>query len=136
MGTTITHCGPVGHGQLTKLGNQILVSVNLLAVCEAIAFARCNDLDPDVMITAIQGGRPAAGSCRTWDRRSFPRTSTPGFMVDLIQKDLRLVMGSAQGKTALPACSLVHQLLNTLQAMGGGREGTQALARVVERLGG
>src|SRR5206468_13134152 len=39
MGKTITHCGPSGAGQLTKLVNQILVSVNLLATCEAIAFA-------------------------------------------------------------------------------------------------
>ena len=39
MGSTLTHCGPVGHGQLTKLSNQILVSLTLLGVCEAVLFA-------------------------------------------------------------------------------------------------
>ncbi len=55
MGSTITHCGPVGHGQLTKLSNQILVSLTLLGVCEAVLFAEKNGLEPEVMIEAVRG---------------------------------------------------------------------------------
>ena len=36
MGKNVVHCGPVGNGQLTKLCNQVLCGLNLLAVCEAI----------------------------------------------------------------------------------------------------
>lgn len=135
LGKTITHCGPVGNGQLTKLSNQILVSVNLLGVCEAIAFARNNGLSATTMIEAVQGG--AAGS---WQLANLgPRIAAgdfdPGFMVDLMQKDLRLVLESAAARTGLPATALVHQLFSALQARGGGRDGTQALARVVDSLG-
>src|SRR4051812_48621445 len=47
MGKTITHCGDTGTGQLTKLVNQILVSVTNLAVSEALVFARNNGLDAE-----------------------------------------------------------------------------------------
>ena len=40
MGKTITHCGDSGTGQLTKLVNQILVTVTNLAKCEALTFAK------------------------------------------------------------------------------------------------
>jgi 3-hydroxyisobutyrate dehydrogenase len=56
-------------------------------------------------------------------------------MIDLQQKDLRLVMQTAQEtKVCLPAASLVHQLFTSAQAAGRGRDGTQALFAVVERL--
>ena len=60
MGKTITHCGPSGSGQMTKLVNQILVSVTNLAVCEALTLAIAGGLDPAKTITAVGGG--AAGS--------------------------------------------------------------------------
>ena len=136
MGKSITYCGPVGSGQLTKLSNQILVAVTLLGVCEALLFARKSGLDPATMINAVAGG--AAGS---WQLSNLgPRIANadyaPGFMVDLIQKDLRLVMEASRSVAApLPATSLVHQFFLAAQADGFGREGTQALATVLERLG-
>ncbi len=135
MGRSITYCGPSGSGQLTKLCNQILVSVNLLAVCEALSLASRNKLDPMTMIEAIQGG--AAGS---WQLANLgPKIASddfdPGFMIDLMQKDLRLVAEAAgASNTPLPATSLVHQLFQSSQAWGEGREGTQALAKVLRRL--
>jgi 3-hydroxyisobutyrate dehydrogenase len=59
----------------------------------------------------------------------------PGFTIDLQQKDLKLVMeAAAESKASLPAASLVHQLFTAAQAAGHGREGTQALYRVLETL--
>ena len=132
MGKTITYCGPVGSGQLTKQCNQILVAVNLLAVCEAISFADNNDLDPDVMISAVSGG--AAGS---WQLSNLgPKISQgdyePGFMINLMQKDLKLVLESANASSSpVPAASMVHQLFNAAQGKGLGEKGTQALFEAV-----
>src|SRR5260221_310207 len=60
MGKIITYCGASGNGQLTKLVNQILVSVTNLAACEALTFAKASGLDAAKTITAVGGG--AAGS--------------------------------------------------------------------------
>ncbi len=135
MGSTITHCGPVGHGQLTKLCNQILVSVTLLGVAEAVRFAEANNLDAAVMIEAVKGG--AAGS---WQLANLgPRMEkcdyAPGFMVDLLQKDLRLVTEAGDhASMPLLGTGIVRQLMTSAQALGWGREGTQVLDRVLRSI--
>ncbi len=135
MGSTITHCGPVGHGQLTKLCNQILVSVTLLGVCEAILFAQRNNLDPGVMIEAVRGGAAGSWQFSNLGPRIAEADYAPGFMVDLLQKDLGLVLDAGyQARTTLMGTSLVRQLMSAAQAMGDGREGTQVLARVLQVL--
>jgi 3-hydroxyisobutyrate dehydrogenase len=137
MGKTITYCGPVGSGQLTKLCNQILVAVTLMGVSEALVFAGKNGLDQRVMIEAVKGGAAGSWQLSNLAPRVVNRDFAPGFMVDLIQKDLRLVMESAAAaQAALPATSLVNQLFRTSQARGEGLEGTQALVKVLEQLAG
>ncbi len=137
MGKTITYCGPVGSGQLTKLCNQILVAVTLMGVSEALVFAGKNGLDQGVMIDAVKGGAAGSWQLSNLAPRVVNRDFAPGFMVDLIQKDLRLVMESgAAAQAALPATSLVNQLFRTSQARGEGLEGTQALVKVLEQLAG
>ena len=137
MGKTITYCGPVGNGQLTKLSNQILVAVTLLGVSEAITFAKKNGLDAHVMIEAVKGGAAGSWQLSNLGPKIVDRDFAPGFMVDLIQKDLRLVLESgAAGQAALPGSSLVNQLFRMAEAQGDGREGTQILAKAVEQLAG
>jgi len=127
----------VGCGQLTKLCNQILVSVNLLAVSEALAFARKSGLDPQVMIEAVKGGAAGSWQLANLGPRIVARDFAPGFMVDLVQKDLRIILASAGSVGAtLPATALVHQFFASAQAHGDGRQGTQSLAKVLERLAG
>ena len=134
MGKTITYCGEIGCGQLTKLCNQILVSLNLLGVSEALAFAQKNGLSPRVMIEAVQGGAAGSWQLSNLATKIVDREFAPGFTIDLMQKDLRLVLEAAAGKAALPATSLVHQFFGSAQAEGYGTEGTQALAKVLEKL--
>jgi 3-hydroxyisobutyrate dehydrogenase len=135
MGKTVLHCGPSGAGQLTKLVNQILVSVNLLATCEALTFATKSGLDPAKTIQAVGGGAAASWQLLNLGPKIVAGDFAPGFMIDLMMKDLRLLMQSAQeSQTALPTASLVKQLFAAAQAHGSGREGTQALAKVLGSL--
>jgi 3-hydroxyisobutyrate dehydrogenase len=137
MGKTITHCGPSGAGQLTKLVNQILVSVNNLATCEALNFAVRNGLDARKTIEAVAGGAAGSWQLQNLGPRMAAGDFAPGFMVDLQQKDLRLVMQAAgESRTPVPAVSLVHQLFVSAQAAGHGRDGTQALYTVLRQLSG
>jgi 3-hydroxyisobutyrate dehydrogenase len=134
LGKTITHCGPSGAGQLTKLVNQILVSVTNLAVCEAMSFAVNNGLDAQKTIQAVAGGAAGSWQLQNLGPRMVASDFAPGFMIDLQQKDLRLVMQAAgESRTPLPAASLVHQLFAAAQAAGHGRDGTQALYTVLRQ---
>jgi 3-hydroxyisobutyrate dehydrogenase len=61
----------------------------------------------------------------------------PGFTIDLQQKDLRIVLGSADELgVPLPGVSLVFQLYRALQAQGLGPEGNHALVKALEQLAG
>ena len=136
LGKTITHCGPVGSGQVTKLCNQILVGVTLLGVSEAIAFARRGGLDPAVMLRAVESGAAASWQLSNLGPRIIADDVAPGFMVDLMLKDLRLLVEAAAASGAdLPATATVKRLFEAAQERGWGREGTQVLGRVVAGLG-
>jgi 3-hydroxyisobutyrate dehydrogenase len=128
MGRTITHCGASGNGQFTKLVNQILVAVTNLAVCEAMVFAKSNALDFEKVLAAVGGGAAASWQLTNLAPRIIARDFRPGFMIDLQQKDLRLIFEIArQTRTPMLATSLVSQLFAAAQSAGHGREGTQAL---------
>ena len=135
MGKTITHCGPSGAGQLTKLVNQILVSVTNLATCEALVFAKNNGLDLNKTIAAVGGGAAGSWQLNNLGPRMVAGDFAPGFMIDLQQKDLRLVHETArEAGLDLAALTLVHHLFVQAQQAGRGREGTQALYAVVEQV--
>jgi len=135
MGKTITHCGPSGAGQLTKLVNQILVTTNLLATCEALTFAKANGLDLDKTIPALAGGAAGSWQWANLGPRIIKDDFAPGFMIDLVTKDLRLIAEALHDpKLDLPALALVHHLFTEAKKTGHGRDGTQALFQIVEKL--
>lgn len=136
-GTTITHVGGVGDGQMVKLVNQILVVINQLAASEALLFAKATGLDLGTTLDAVKGG--AAGSWMLSNRgpQMIDGDWRPGFTIDLQVKDLRLVLDEAD-RIGFPtiATSLVYQLYRSLQATGHGSEGNHALVKALESLAG
>jgi 3-hydroxyisobutyrate dehydrogenase len=134
MGKTITHCGPSGAGQLTKLTNQILVTLNNLAACEALAFALKSGLDGQKTLAALSGGAGNSWQFTNLGPRMLAGDFAPGFMIDLQVKDLRLVAEAAEAaKLKLSASRLVQQLFLEAQRMGEGKAGTQALFKAVQQ---
>jgi 3-hydroxyisobutyrate dehydrogenase len=137
MGKAITLIGENGAGQTTKLMNQILVVGNALAMCEAFIFAKAGGLDMKKALEAVEKG--AAGSWMLSNRgpQILARDWRPGFMVDLQQKDLRLVMKAADElESPLLMTPLIFNLYRTLQAQGLGEEGNHALIKALEALAG
>jgi 3-hydroxyisobutyrate dehydrogenase len=65
------------------------------------------------------------------------RDWSPGFTIDLQQKDLRLVLEAADDLgVPLPGVALVFQLYRSLQNRGLGSEGNHALVKALEALSG
>lgn len=135
MGKSVTHCGTNGMGQTTKLCNQILVSVTNMAVGEAVLFAQKSGLNALTMVEATKGGAAGSWQLANLGPKMVNEDFAPGFMIDLQQKDLRLVLDAAEElHLPLPALSYVHQLYKSNQANGEGKEGTQALFKSIKRL--
>jgi 3-hydroxyisobutyrate dehydrogenase len=135
---TITHIGEEpGSGQMAKAVNQVLVVLNELAASEALLLAQGAGLDLGTTLAAVEGG--AAGSWMLSNRgpQMIARDWRPGFTIDLQQKDLRIVLDTAdEAGIPLPGVSLVFQLYRSLQAQGLGEEGNHALVKALEQLAG
>ena len=135
MGKTILHCGPSGAGQLTKIVNQVLVAGTLLSVSEAMTFAQQNGLDLQNTLSVVTGGAANSWQLERLGPKMANRDFAPGFMIDLMQKDLRIVLSAAyESGVPLPATALAQNLFTSAQSSGHGRAGTQALFTVLERL--
>lgn len=137
VGSRITHVGPQGAGQLVKAVNQILVVVNQLAVSEALLLAEAGNLDLDATLSAVAGG--AAGSWMLSNRgpQMIVRDWSPGFTIDLQQKDLRLVLEAADELgVPIPGTAMVYQFYRALQQQGLGSEGNHALVKALEMMSG
>jgi 3-hydroxyisobutyrate dehydrogenase len=137
MGKNIIHVGSGGMGQTVKLINQILVAGTLNAVVEALVFGMKNGVDLEKAIDAVKGGAAGSWQLSNLAPRIIRRDFRPGFKVGLIKKDLKLVMETAENSgTPLPVTRLVYQMFSDLQAAAEGESGTQALAKVLEKLAG
>ncbi len=130
LGRRIVHVGGSGAGQETKACNQILVAVNMMGVCEALSFAQRCGLDLAQVIETLADG---AGGSWAWSQLGAKVAQDdllPAFMIQLMQKDLRIVQETAADRTTpLPAVALAQQMFRSVEDLpGGARLGTQALA--------
>lgn len=136
--SSVVHVGEEpGSGQMVKAVNQILVVVNQLAASEALLLAEAAGLDLRKALAAVEGG--AAGSWMLSNRgpQMIERDWRPGFTIDLQQKDLRLVLETADELgVPLPGVALAFQMYRALQTRGLGSEGNHALVKALENLCG
>jgi 3-hydroxyisobutyrate dehydrogenase-like beta-hydroxyacid dehydrogenase len=125
---SITRIGEIGSGQTAKMCNQIAISGLVQGLAEALHFAKCANLDTDLVFQAISAG--AAGS---WQMQNRWKTMSEGqygfgFMVDWMRKDLGIALEEARVNGAhLAVTALVDQFYSEVQAMGGQRFDTSSL---------
>ncbi len=137
MGKRIVHIGENGMGQVCKLANQIAVVLNNLSMSEALVFAAKSGADVSKVLEAIQAGAAGSWALNNYAPKILRRDFSPGFMVSLQQKDLKLVMEAARDMNlSLPGTALTYELQKSLQAHGLDKEGNFALVKVIEQLAG
>ncbi len=126
----VTRVGESGAGQLAKMVNQIAVAGVVQGLSEAIAFGRKAGLAMNQVLEVIGKGAAQSwqmdnrGTTMIEDRFDF------GFAVDLMRKDLALVLDEARRNGAqLPTTALIDQFYADVQAMGGRRWDTSSLIK-------
>jgi 3-hydroxyisobutyrate dehydrogenase-like beta-hydroxyacid dehydrogenase len=127
-GRTVTHMGPAGAGQLTKMVNQICIAGLVQALGEAVNFAQKAGLDTDKVLATI-----SKGAAQSWQMENRWKTMVEnkfdfGFAVDWMRKDLGICLEEAKRNGApLPVTSLVDQFYRMVQMRGGKRFDTSSL---------
>jgi 3-hydroxyisobutyrate dehydrogenase len=133
LGKTIVYAGPSGFGQKTKLVNQVVGALNILATVEGLRLAKASGLDLQTTIQAVGSGAAGSWSWNNLGPKISVEDMAPGFMIKLQQKDMRLASELLQelGLDA-PGTQLTLDLFTKALQKGFGDLGNQALARLWE----
>jgi len=134
MGSSVTHTGAVGAGNVTKLANQIMVACNIAAMGEALVLATRCGLDPEIVMNAVKGGLAGSAVLNAKGPMLIARNFKPGFKIQLHQKDLRNALQTAEtNQVFLPLTALVQQMLLSLMGDEKGELDHSAIATFVEK---
>jgi 2-hydroxy-3-oxopropionate reductase len=137
MGKNVVHIGVSGAGQVAKAANQILTGVGVLAVAEAMAFAKKNDTDPAKVREALLGGFAGSKILENHGQRMIDRNFKPGFKSWMHEKDMNIVMQTAHDLGLyLPASAATAQMYKAMVGSGLGEEDSIAVLKLLERLSG
>lgn len=130
MGSTIIHVGPVGAGEVAKICNNLIAGVAAVAVSEAFRIAEGFGVDPRVLTEVI-----SRSSGNTWvmehmhpvpglvPRAASTRDYAPGFMTDLMAKDLGLAVNAARAlRIPVFVAPAAQQVLRLASSHGWGRK--------------
>ena len=139
MGKNITLCGDVGSGQAVKMCNQILCSLYMVGICEAMQLAKHQGIDPNLIVEVCGTGAAGSWALSNLGTKIIDEDYNPGFAIKHIVKDLRLVRAiNETSKDDLPGTKLADSLFKLVQAMDNGRgkeQGTQAMIRAYQNDG-
>jgi 3-hydroxyisobutyrate dehydrogenase-like beta-hydroxyacid dehydrogenase len=130
----VTHLGPAGSGQLTKMVNQLCIAGLIEGLAEGLHFAEKAGLDARQVVAAI-----SRGAAQSWQMDNRAETMIDGrfdfgFAVQWMRKDLGIALDEARRNGAtLPVAALVDQLYAEVEAMGGGRWDTSSLLARLRR---
>ena len=130
MGANIIHVGAVGSGEVAKLCNNLIAGVSAIAVSEAFRIAEGFGVDHKVLTEVI-----SKSSGNTWvmenmhpvpglvPRSASSRDYEPGFMTDLMAKDLGLAVNAARElRVPVFVAPAAQQALRLASSHGLGRK--------------
>lgn len=140
----VVHVGGPGMGQTVKLCNQVIYAAQMLATAEATVMATKAGVDLTQLYEVLTH---STGDCVAVRTRlpaegvvpDSPASNgwAPGFMTDLMAKDLDLAIAyAAQVGTPVLTAGIARQMLGAASQAGHGREDFSALAKVVRGLAG
>ena len=122
IGGEVVHIGPLGHGQIAKLANNLMGAVIVEAIAEGLALAAKAGADVPRVASAIASGSGSSWLLQEW----IPETVFRGdyerrFSLDLMCKDMRLVAELADRlEVPIPACEVARATFERAVASGYG----------------
>jgi 3-hydroxyisobutyrate dehydrogenase len=129
---SIVKVGPSGHGQLTKMVNQVCIAGLIQGLSEGIALGKASDLNMGKVLEAISGG-----AAQSWQMDNRFMTMVKGkfnfgFAIDLMIKDLKISLNQASEKHLdLKTTKSVLSNYKKLTGLGSGKSDTSSLIKLL-----
>ena len=122
--------GPSGYGQLTKMVNQICIAGLIQSLAEGLHFAKKSNLEVKDVIEVISKGAAQSWQMENRWKSMIEDEYEHGFAVDLMRKDLDIVLEHANTIDAnLEITDIVNRFYKDIQNAGGGKWDTSSLLR-------
>lgn len=134
----VTHMGPLGTGQVTKLCNQVIVGSNIASIAEAICLAEVSGVDSSKLHEALGGGFADSIPLQIFGPRFAGRVTEPllGHVYTMLKDlDAAGALGSAN-KSPLPMAATAAELLRRVAMGGFAEEDIGNIMKFVGRLDG
>jgi 3-hydroxyisobutyrate dehydrogenase len=135
MATDVTHCGPIGCGQVVKVLNNMLVFENTAALAEAIAIGRRNGVPPELLLPTIAKGSGDSFVLRSHGMKSMLPRDFPerAFSTRYAIKDLSYALEMAAGSGLdVPGAELTMQRLKQSEQAGNGEKYHPAMLLLID----
>src|SRR5215471_15505908 len=134
----IFYVGPSGSGEVVKIVNNILCGAIAASIAESFVLGVKAGVDVDTMAKIIGVSSGASWQlANQFPLRAFNGSFQPGFMTDLLHKDLGLALDLA-AENSVPAAmtALTRQMYEMARAEGFGGDDYTSLLKVLERMAG
>ena len=137
MASDVTHCGPPGAGQAVKLLNNLVLSMTVMALAEALAVAKASGaVDPRVLFETLMKGSADSFALRNHGMKALLPELHPekAFPVTYMMKDVgyALELARSAGFELLGAGS-VMELLSETKQLGLGEAYHTAIIEAVRK---
>jgi 3-hydroxyisobutyrate dehydrogenase len=135
MGTDVTHCGPVGCGQVVKILNNMLVFQHCAALAEAIAIGRRNGVPPEVLLPTMAMGSGDSFVLRNHGMKAMLPGVFPdrAFSTLYAMKDLSYALEMAdEAGLDMKAAKLAMERLKQAEAAGYGDQYHPVVLKVID----
>lgn len=115
----LTHMGPAGTGQATKLVNQTIVLTNFCVLAEALRLAQAYGVDANKIPEALGGGFAGSKMLSTFFPQMVAEDFVPRGFARQVLKDLEMLQAAARDRhLAMPMASQALTLYRLLIAAG------------------
>jgi 3-hydroxyisobutyrate dehydrogenase len=135
IGPNIFHVGPVGAGNTVKAINNMLASVNALAMMEGVALGVKAGLDPMTIYEVVKASSGGSKALERIPNALIPRKFEPGFKVQLMNKDLETFNTIAKElHVPVSFANVAQQYQQAAIAAGLAEQDTSVVMTIIERL--
>lgn len=137
MGKNVFHVGETGMGQTAKLINQMLVSINLIGVCEAALVSLQLRMDPKALVEVIEASAGDSWIFRNVFLRMADRHFDGQAFTSHLKKDTELLLKIArENRWPLLFTNLANQIFQMAEAHGLGEQDHASIIKLFEMLSG
>ena len=133
--TDVTHCGPVGCGQVVKLMNNMVLMQTVVALSEARAIARRAGVEPALLFDALAKGSADSFALRNHGMKAIIPQNFPlrAFSTEYALKDISYALRLAtQVHVSARGAQLAKDVLETARAAGHGETYWPVVSRIVD----